>query len=59
MPPASRTVDEEGILIDNFKVVENNRFLEQETYRLLTDAPYPARSPALHIADFKAQIAEL
>ena len=57
MPPNSRTIEEEGVLIDNFKLVENNRFLEDETYRLLTDCQYPARSPQVNIADFKAQVA--
>ncbi len=57
MPPWSRTVDEEGVLIDNFQLVDQGRFLEAETMRLLTDCPYPARSPRVNIADFKAQIA--
>jgi N-methylhydantoinase B len=57
MPPNSHTVDEEGVLIDNFLLVGNNRFREEETYQLLTECRYPARSPQMNIADFKAQIA--
>ncbi|HEY3916676.1 MAG TPA: hydantoinase B/oxoprolinase family protein [Stellaceae bacterium] len=57
MPPSSRTVEEEGVLIDDFLLVEAGRFREQEMLVLLTQAKYPARNPAQNIADLKAQIA--
>src|SRR5690606_25538582 len=57
MTPLATTVDEEGVLIDNFRLVERGRFREKELYHLLTDHPYPARNPAQNIADLKAQIA--
>ena len=57
MPPWSRTVEEEGVLIDDFLLVEEGRFCESETVALLKSAKYPARNPAQNIADFKAQIA--
>ena len=57
MPPTSRTVDEEGILFDNFTLVENGEFREQETRDHLASGEYPARNPDQNIADFKAQIA--
>jgi len=57
MPPDSKTIDDEGVLIDNFQVVAEGRFLEGETLKLLADCPHPARNPAENIADFKAQIA--
>jgi len=57
MPPGSRHVEEEGVLIDDFLLVEEGRFREAETVALLSDAKYPARNPAQNIADFKAQIA--
>ncbi len=57
MPPSSRTVEEEGVLIDDFLLVEAGRFREAETIALLTGAKYPARNPAQNIADLKAQIA--
>ena len=57
MPPASRTIDEEGILIDNFQLVERGRFHEEALRALLTAGDHPARNPAQNIADLKAQIA--
>ncbi len=57
MPPHSRSVDEEGVLIDNFQLVDRGRFLEQEIRALLADGPYPARNPDQNVADLKAQIA--
>ncbi|NGN41011.1 5-oxoprolinase [Mesorhizobium sp. CGMCC 1.15528] len=57
MTPLATTVDEEGILIDNFRLVERGRFREAELEHLLTDHPYPARNPHQNIADLKAQIA--
>jgi 5-oxoprolinase (ATP-hydrolysing) len=57
MPPDSRTVEEEGVLIDDFLLVEAGRFREAETIALLASAKYPARNPAQNIADLKAQIA--
>jgi len=57
MPPDSRTVDEEGVLIDDFQIVAQGRFLEDETVALLRSSPHPARNPAQNVADLKAQIA--
>ncbi len=57
MPPHSTTVQEEGILFDNFLLVEQGHFREIETKKLLLNHPYPARNPDQNIADFKAQIA--
>ncbi len=57
MPPNSRSVDEEGILIDNFLLVRDHRLREQEFLSLLQDNPYPARNPYQNLADIKAQIA--
>ncbi len=57
MPPDSTTVEEEGVLIDNFVLVEQGRFREKETVELLSSGKYPARNPAQNIADLKAQIA--
>ena len=45
MPPNSRTVDEEGVLIDNFMLVDSGRFREAEILALLTNGLYPARKP--------------
>jgi len=57
MPPASRTVEEEGVLIDNRQLVAAGRFLEDEMRALLASGPYPARNPDQNIADLKAQVA--
>ncbi len=57
MSPNATTIEEEGIYIDNFKLVEAGRFRERELRDLLTGARYPARNPHQNIADLKAQIA--
>ena len=57
MPPSSTTVEEEGVLIDNFLGVRNGVFREAELRELLAGGPYPARNPEHNIADLKAQIA--
>ncbi len=57
MPPNSRVVEEEGVLIDNVVLVDQGRFLEAEMRALLESGPYPARDPYQNIADLKAQIA--
>ncbi|NEQ43981.1 MAG: 5-oxoprolinase [Leptolyngbya sp. SIOISBB] len=57
MPPQSRTLAEEGVLIDNFLLVDQGAFQEQALRDLLTTAPYPARNVAQNIADLQAQIA--
>jgi 5-oxoprolinase (ATP-hydrolysing) len=57
MSPLAVTIEEEGIYIDNFKIIDRGRFREKETYELLTQAKYPARNPLQNVNDMKAQIA--
>jgi 5-oxoprolinase (ATP-hydrolysing) len=57
MTPLATTVDEEGVLIDNFRIVERGRFREKELVELLTSHPYPVRNVTQNVADLKAQIA--
>ncbi|MFD2686298.1 hydantoinase B/oxoprolinase family protein [Streptomyces phyllanthi] len=57
MPANSRTIEEEGVLFDNWLLAEAGRLREEETLRLLTEAPYPSRSPRTNLADLRAQIA--
>lgn len=57
MPAGSRTIDEEGVLFDNWLLAEHGRFREEETLRLLTGAAYPSRNPTTNLADLRAQIA--
>ncbi len=55
--PRATHVDEEGVLIDNFLLVDQGRLRDQELRALLTDHPYPARNRDHNIADMRAQIA--
>ena len=57
MPANSRVVEEEGVLIDNFLLVEEGRFREEETRKLLGSGRYPVRNVEQNIADLRAQIA--
>ncbi len=57
MPPDSVTVDEEGVLIDNFLLVEEGRLREAETVALLTSGRYPVRNVQQNMADLRAMIA--
>jgi 5-oxoprolinase (ATP-hydrolysing) len=57
MPAHSRTIEEEGVLFDNWLLVDGGRFREQETLRLLTEARHPSRNPRTNLADLRAQIA--
>jgi 5-oxoprolinase (ATP-hydrolysing) len=57
MTPRATTVEEEGVLIDNFRVVDRGRFREKELTALLADHPWPCRNVPQNIADLKAQIA--
>ena len=56
-PPDSRHIDEEGVLIDDFQLVDRGRFLEAETRALLASGRYPCRNIDDNVADLKAQIA--
>jgi 5-oxoprolinase (ATP-hydrolysing) len=57
MPPDSTVVEEEGVLINNFKLVSSGRFLESETVALLSSGRYPARNIGQNLADLQAQVA--
>lgn len=57
MSPLATHIDEEGVYIDNFKLVDRGRFREKELYALLEGAKYPARNPLQNVNDLKAQIA--
>ncbi|MFF0464146.1 hydantoinase B/oxoprolinase family protein [Streptomyces mexicanus] len=57
MPAGSRTIEEEGVLFDNWLLAEGGRLREEETRRLLTAGPYPSRNPETNLADLRAQIA--
>jgi len=57
MSPNATTIEQEGVYIDNFKLVDRGRFCEDALTALLTGAKYPARNPVQNINDLKAQIA--
>ena len=57
MPPDSRSIDQEGVLIDNALLVDEGHFLEAEMRALLGSGEWPARNPDRNISDLKAQLA--
>jgi len=57
MPPESKHIEEEGILLDNFLLVDAGNFRETAIRAKLLNHKYPARNPEQNIADFQAQIA--
>jgi 5-oxoprolinase (ATP-hydrolysing) len=57
MPPESRSVEEEGVLLDDVLVVDEGRFLEAELRAVFASGPYPARNIDQNIADLAAQLA--
>tara|TARA_R110000824_G_scaffold390760_14_gene587903 strand:- start:26310 stop:29912 length:3603 start_codon:yes stop_codon:yes gene_type:complete len=57
MPAHSKTVLEEGVLIDNFKLIDAGHFRETEMRALLSSGEWPARNPDQNIADLRAEIA--
>jgi len=56
-PPDSRRLDDEGVVIDDFLLVDAGTFRETEFRALLSSARHPARSPDVNVADIKAQVA--
>ncbi|RJE85840.1 hydantoinase B/oxoprolinase family protein [Paracoccus onubensis] len=56
-PPDSTHIDEEGVLIDNFKLVDQGHFREQAARELLQSGRYPCRNIENNMADLAAQIA--
>ena len=57
MSPNATTIEEEGVYMDNFKLVDRGRFREKELYDVLLGAKYPARNPLQNVNDIKAQMA--
>jgi len=57
MPPDSRTIADEGVLIDNFLLVDEGHFRESEMRALLASGEWPARKPDRNMSDLKAQLA--
>jgi len=57
MPPDSKHVDEEGVLLDNVQLVAQGRFLEAEMRTILASGRYPSRNIDQNLADLRAQVA--
>jgi 5-oxoprolinase (ATP-hydrolysing) len=57
MPPGSRTIDEEGILIDDFLLVRSGQLQEKELVEKLTKGPFPVRNLTQNLGDIHAQLA--
>ncbi|QEW22569.1 Acetophenone carboxylase gamma subunit [Marinibacterium anthonyi] len=56
-PPDSRHIDEEGVLIDNVRLVSRGDFLTDRAMETLASGRYPARNPTQNLADLQAQVA--
>jgi N-methylhydantoinase A/oxoprolinase/acetone carboxylase beta subunit/N-methylhydantoinase B/oxoprolinase/acetone carboxylase alpha subunit/very-short-patch-repair endonuclease len=57
MPPFSKHISEEGVLLDNVQLVREGVFLEEELTRIFTQDPLPVRNVTQNIADLRAQVA--
>jgi 5-oxoprolinase (ATP-hydrolysing) len=57
VPPNSTNINQEGILFDDIKLVQNGVFQTDSIRAILTEGPLPARNPDQNIADLKAQVA--
>jgi len=57
MPPGSRTIAEEGVLIEDFLLVDGGRLREAQVAALLSGARHPVRDLAQNLADLRAQVA--
>ena len=57
MPPFSKTIGDEGVMLDALPIMRDGRFLEAETRAALSAGAWPARAPDRNLADLKAQVA--
>ena len=57
MPATSRSIEEEGVVLDNVRIVRDGRFHESKVRAEFAGSAWPARNPERNIADLKAQIA--
>ncbi len=57
MTPRATHIDQEGIVIDNFKMIDRGEFQQDALLEILTSGPYPCRNPEQNIGDLKAQAA--
>ncbi|MBX8802952.1 5-oxoprolinase [Ochrobactrum sp. MR28] len=57
MSPLAVNIEQEGVYIDNFKLVDQGQFREEALGDLLNGAKYPVRNLTQNVNDLKAQIA--
>jgi len=57
MPPHSATLDEEGVVLSNVRLVHEGTFDEEGITSILSSGPYPARNIQERLSDLRAQIA--
>ncbi len=57
MPPFSTSIQEEGVQINNVKLVAAGVLQEQTMLDLLSSGQYPSRNPSQNMADLRAQLA--
>jgi 5-oxoprolinase (ATP-hydrolysing) len=57
MPSGSKSIEEEGVLIDSVRIVDRGVFNEEKLRTLLTSGRYPVRNVAQNLADLRAQVA--
>ena len=57
MPPFSKAIEDEGVLLDALPIMRDGVFLEAEVRAALLSGPWPARAPDRNLADLKAQLA--
>jgi len=56
-PPDSTRIEEEGVVIDNFRLVDRGRLRRGAARALLASGPYPCRDIDRNMADLEAQVA--
>ncbi|MCP4003319.1 MAG: 5-oxoprolinase [bacterium] len=57
MPPFSRTLEEEGVVLRGLRIVRGGVLDEELLFDALRSAAHPARNPQENLADLEAQIA--
>ena len=57
MPPDATTLGQEGVLIDNFQLIDSAGSHFESLRELLISGPFPSRAPDENIADVQAQVA--
>jgi 5-oxoprolinase (ATP-hydrolysing) len=57
MPPDSRHIDDEGVLLDNVLLADEGRLCAAEVLTLLREGRWPARDPERCLGDLQAQLA--